>query len=168
MIYVCSLREMPDHAARIRPSHLVSLVAPDVQPPTPEGVSRENHHRVGINDITMPMEGYVHPDEHHIAALIQFFRGWHRQRPMLIHCLAGISRSTAAALIMLALDAEGRELQAARHLWNSAPHAYPNFQMIALADELLKREGRLIATRESIEEIVTVQEGPLVKLTLDF
>ncbi len=166
-IYVCNLVEMPDHAQALKVSHLVSLVSPDEQPPTPPCIKVDCHHRVGIHDISEPLDGHILPAVEHIEALIDFVRAWqHDEAPILIHCVAGISRSMAAALITLALKAPGRELDAARHLRSTAAHAYPNRRMIELADQLLGRRGRLVAAREAMGPPNLLPFGPLVCLPL--
>ena len=77
-----------------------------------------------------------------LPGLIAFVRGWpHDEAPLLIHCMAGISRSMAAALIALVTKAGGRESEAAEQVRRAAPHAYPNRRMIALADQLLELRG---------------------------
>ena len=64
---------------------------------------------------------------------------------ILIHCEAGVSRSTAAALIMHAcwLDI-GREREAMARVLAQRPIAVPNRRMVELADRLLNRGGRLL------------------------
>jgi predicted protein tyrosine phosphatase len=167
MIYVCNLIEMPKHAEALGVSHLVSLVSPDEQPPTPTVIAAERHHRVGIHDISEPLDGHILPDPEHVAALIEFVRSWAPdEAPILIHCVAGISRSMAAALITLALKAPGRELEAARRVRHAARHAYPNRRMIAVADELLGCEGRLIDAREAMGPADLLPLAPLVRLPL--
>lgn len=167
MIYVCNLLEMPEHAVSLGPSHLVSLVAAEEQPPTPEGIGADRHLRIEVHDISEPLDGHVLADAEHIAPLIDFFRTWrHEDAPILVHCVAGISRSTAAALIALVVKAEGREAEAARHLRRIAPHALPNRRMIEIADELLGSEGRLVAAREAMGPAALTPLGPLVRLDL--
>jgi len=64
---------------------------------------------------------------------------------VLIHCEAGISRSTAAALILYACwFGPGREGEAMRRVLMQRPLAIPNRRMVELADHLLKRGGRLL------------------------
>ena len=64
---------------------------------------------------------------------------------VLIHCEAGISRSTATALIMYACWlGPGREREAMARVRHQRPSAVPNRRMVRLADALLGREGRLI------------------------
>ena len=65
---------------------------------------------------------------------------------ILIHCEAGISRSTAAALIMYTcLLGSASEPEAMRRLLRQRPIARPNRRMVELADRMLRRDGRLIA-----------------------
>jgi predicted protein tyrosine phosphatase len=166
-IYVCNLMEMPEHAAALKVSHLVSLVSPDEQPQTPACIAIGRHHRVGIHDISEPLDGHILPAVEHIEGLIEFVRAWqHDEAPILIHCVAGISRSMAAALTTLAVKAPGRELEAARHVRGAAAHAYPNRRMIELADRLLGCAGRLVAAREAMGPANLLPFGPLVSLPL--
>jgi predicted protein tyrosine phosphatase len=167
IIYVCNLIEMPEHVEALGVSHLVSLVAPNEQPPTPSGIAGHRHHRVEIHDISEPLDGHVLPTPEHVAGLIEFMRAWpQHEAPILIHCVAGISRSMAAALITLAVKAPGRELEAARHVRNAAPHAYPNRRMIAVADQMLGCHGRLIDAREAMGPADLLPLAPLVRLPL--
>jgi predicted protein tyrosine phosphatase len=170
MIYVCNLAEMPAHVESLGPSHLISLVTTEEQPPTPAGVPFERHLRLGIHDINEPMEGCIMPEAEHVERLVAFLRDWsHDDAPLLIHCVAGISRSMAAALIALVVKAGGNEMQAARRIREAAPHAWPNRRIIALADDILGCEGRLIEAREAMgpaDFMVTGPIGPLVHLPL--
>jgi predicted protein tyrosine phosphatase len=167
MIYVCNLFEMAEHAEALKVSHLVSLVAPGEQPATPACIALERHHRVGIHDISEPLDGHILPMEEHVAGLIEFVRAWPPdEAPLLIHCVAGISRSMAAALITLVVKAPERELDAARQVRSAAPHAYPNRRMIELADQLLACEGRLVAARAAMGPADLLPFGPLVVLPL--
>ena len=64
---------------------------------------------------------------------------------VLIHCEAGVSRSTAAALIMYACWlGPGGEREAMRRVLAQRPTAIPNSRMVEIADKLLGREGRLV------------------------
>lgn len=165
MIYVCNMQDMPWHVETLRPSHLVSLLPPKEQPPTPPGISAEHHLRLIIDDITEPHPGYILADVYHVATLVDFLMGWPGERPILLHCMAGISRSMAAALIALTLDAEGREAEAARKLREAAPHARPNPWLIALADDVLCRKGRLVDACRKMGSATDAASGPLVRLS---
>ena len=164
-IYVCNLMEMAAHAEALQASHLVSLVSPDEQPATPACIAIERHHRVGIHDISEPVDGHVLPAREHVEALIDFVRAWRpEEAPLLIHCVAGISRSMAAALITLVVKAPGRELEAAR-LRSAARTPTRTARMIELADQLLGCQGRLIKAR-AMGPANLLPFAPLVALPL--
>lgn len=78
----------------------------------------------------------------------------------MIHCFAGISRSTAAAFISAcALAPQANEGAIARSLRAAAPSATPNARLVALADELLGREGRMIEAVRAIGRGADAFEG---------
>ncbi|MDJ0789829.1 MAG: protein tyrosine phosphatase [Myxococcota bacterium] len=149
-LYVCSLEAMPDHVADLRPRYVVSLLQPSFQPPTPAGVTAADHHRAVLDDISSAEDGRILPEGSHMRALLDFFGSADPDESILIHCWAGISRSPAAALIALALESPGHEREAARSLRAAAPHAMPNYRLLALADEAL---GRGNALREAAREM---------------
>ncbi len=164
MIYVCSLDGVPAAVAKLKPSHMVSLLDPDHVVPTPAGVAPENHLTIGIHDISQPFDGYVVPETQHIESLLAFGKGWTRAAPMLVHCFAGVSRSMAAALILLCQINTGREREAAALLRDRARHAMPNRRMIALADETLGLDGRLVDAVRALPPPELATLGELVGL----
>ncbi|HZC94868.1 MAG TPA: protein-tyrosine phosphatase family protein, partial [Bradyrhizobium sp.] len=91
------------------------------------------------------------PDASHLDELIGFVHAWDRAEPMLIHCFAGVSRSTAAAYIATcALAPQRDEFDVARSLRVASPSASPNTLLVAIADRALGRRGRM---SEAIAEI---------------
>jgi len=151
---------------RYRPPHLLTLLnEPFV--PTPQGIHPDRHLRICVHDIAEPLEGSIAPESSHIAELISFGRSWDRTAPLLVHCWAGISRSTAAAFIVLCeLHGAGHEERIARALRFHAPHAQPNRLMVRHADLLLDRQGRMIAAVEAMGAGTLVIEGEVVELPL--
>lgn len=151
MIYVCSLNAVDKTIRETSPSHLISLLDPHSMIETPEGIERDRHLKLGMNDIATPDPSFSAPADQHIQDLIHFAQNWDTDQPMLIHCWAGISRSTAAALIVLSVrNADHSEQDLARLLRDRAPHAHPNRLMIDIADRLMARDGRLINAVENI------------------
>lgn len=64
---------------------------------------------------------------------------------LLVHCRAGISRSTAAAYVIAAsLLGPGQELEALRLVCRLRPEAFPNLLVVQHADRLLGRQGQLV------------------------
>ncbi len=144
MIYVCPLSQVHHSLQRLSPSHLVSLLDPKSMIDTPPALHRERHLRLSVNDIAEPQQGLILPGEEHIRAILGFIDSWDQRAPMLIHCWAGISRSTATAYIALCHLNEGHEFTAAGLMRAAARHAQPNRRLVALADQIMGRRGRMI------------------------
>ena len=93
---------------------------------------------------------------------------WDRRAPLLIHCFAGISRSTAAAYTVAAALAPDRdEAELAATLRRLSPSATPNIRIVSLADRILGRRGRMIAAIEGIGRGVDATEGVPFRLKID-
>jgi len=166
-IYVAPLSLVEATVADARVSHLVTLINGETLISTPPSIGPERHLRLAMNDICEPQPGLVLPCETHVEDLIRFALEWNRQAPLLIHCWAGISRSTAAAYTLLCdIRGPGHEEAIARELRELAPHAQPNRLMIQHADRLLARDGRMIAAVESMGEARVVWEADVVELKL--
>src|SRR5664279_4589719 len=97
MIHVCSLAALPDTVKATGASHVLTVLANVEQVQRPESVLPANHLKIAMDDITEQMDGFVVPSEGHIEQVLGFVRGWDRQAPLVVHCYAGISRSTASA-----------------------------------------------------------------------
>jgi len=145
-------------ATREPPARVVSLLSPELEPPR---LGRDLPHLVlRFHDIDGPREGLTPPDAAAIDALVAFADAWREPGPMIVHCWMGISRSTAAALILAAAaDPDRSEDDAARALRATAAFATPNPLMIALADARLERGGRLIAAVEAIGRGTSAAKG---------
>jgi predicted protein tyrosine phosphatase len=153
-----------DVVRRRRPSHLLSLM--DLLVETPRQIRADRHLQINVHDISEPMEGAIAPDPVHIREMLTFAEGWDRSAPFLVHCWAGISRSTAAAFILLnQIHGAGREYDIAETLRFYAPHAQPNRLMIRHADKLMNREGRMIGAVDEMGEASGL-EGEIVELPL--
>ena len=167
-VYVCPKSQVPDAAERLKPSHLITLLDPSDDMPTPEGVAAHRHLRLGMNDIVHGLPDQTPPDEQHVREIIAFAQTWDRKRPMLIHCWAGISRSTATAFTVLCLlNARGRERKIATALRSASPFAYPNLRIVALADNLLDRDGRMVEAIDQMGPARAAFESELFALEIE-
>lgn len=159
-IHVCSLARVAETVASTEASHLVSLVNDGTLVDRPQSIPADNHLFVAVSDVVAPTEGMTLPARTHVETLLAFGDRWDQSRPMVIHCFAGISRSTAAAFItMCRLNPETPELEIARSLRSVSRSAWPNPLLVAIADDLLGRDGRMIAAIEAIGEGAPVFEG---------
>ena len=91
-----------------------------------------------------------------------------RSTPMLVHCFAGISRSTAGAYVAACvLNPQRDEMQIARAIRDASPTAQPNARIVGIADRLLKRDGRMVRAVEAIGPATPATEGHPFRLDLE-
>jgi predicted protein tyrosine phosphatase len=150
MIHVSSLSRLRDVAARLGSFDLLTMLSPGSAIGATDGLRPERHLHLSFHDIVEARPDLVMPDRKAVEAILDFGRDWAADRPMLIHCWAGVSRSSAAAYIMACDRNPGREHDLAIELRQRAPFATPNRLMVTLADDIL---GRNRAMTEAIERI---------------
>jgi predicted protein tyrosine phosphatase len=166
-IIVTPLSAVEDTIKSHRPSRLVTLLSPDHMIETHPTLGPDRHLRLGVQDIIDASAGDTPPAAKHVLQLLEFGREWDAQEPMLVHCWAGISRSTAAAFI-LACDraGAGSEVRLAQELRARAKHADPNRLMVRIGDDLLGRRGKMVDAIEAIGRGSIATEGVLFELPL--
>ncbi len=163
-LIVSPLEQLKGQMYRAPPARIVSLLAPGQTPPKLPPVPRL---ALAFHDIDAPRRGLTPPDRVMVEALLEFAADWREPGPMLIHCWMGISRSPAAALILAcALRPERSEMDAAEALRAASPTATPNPLMIALADDLLGRQGRLVAAAAAIGRGADASTGGAFRLAV--
>lgn len=168
MIHVCSLARLHDTVHQTGALHIVTMLKDTDRVERPDHILESNHLILGMDDITSEMDGYVTPCEEHVGRLLSFVRGWDRARPLVMHCYAGISRSTAGAYVAAcALNAERSELTIARELRSASTSATPNARIVSLADRMLGRNGRMVAAIESIGRGIVAYEAEPFRLDLE-
>ena len=150
-LIVCGLAEMPGLIAARAPSHVITLLDAASMIETPAGLPPAHHLRLSVNDIAQPTEGLILPSADLVHQLLAFGRAWDASAPMIVHCWAGISRASASAFI-LACDRnpDADERLIAMRMRRAAKHAYPNRKIIALADDILGRRGRMVDAVEAM------------------
>jgi predicted protein tyrosine phosphatase len=144
-LHVCSLATVQETIGTAGASHLITVINAQTMLETPAGIEARRHLKIAVNDIAVPQPGLVHPRADHVGEIIRFARDWNHAGPLVVHCWAGISRSTAAAFIALCtLNDEGVEAEIARSIRAASSTATPNPLMVELADEALGRRGRMV------------------------
>jgi len=159
-IYVCPLSAVTETVLNCRATHLLTCLQDELLVETPHPIEPRNHLRLRIHDISEPMLGCVAPSEEHIEQLLEFAHAWGGRGPMVVHCFAGISRSTAAAFISLcAINQDAPEELIARRLREASPTACPNRLMVRLGDAALGRNGRMTRAIEGIGRGIIAAEA---------
>jgi predicted protein tyrosine phosphatase len=143
-LYVCPLRKVVDTVRVTGARSLVTILTAGASSVRPCEIAPPRHLRLAVSDIEAPVDGHVLPGSEHVETLLAFLRDWDRQHPLVIHCYAGVSRSPAAAFIgACALEPDRLEIEIAEELRRASPTATPNRRLVALADRMLGRQGRM-------------------------
>ncbi len=156
-IIVCGLAAAPGQMALHGATSVISILGPETAHPV---YAPHRHLALTINDINAPAEGMVSAAEHDAERLVGFIRSWDKTAPMVIHCWAGISRSTASAFAALCILRENEsEMELAAELRKASPSATPNRLITSLVDHHLGRKGRMVKAVESIGRGADAFEG---------
>jgi predicted protein tyrosine phosphatase len=134
----------------------------------PASVLEANHLKVSMDDIIEHMDGFMAPSELHIEKVLNFVRGWDRSAPMVVHCYAGISRSTASAFAAACmLNPHRDEGEIALQIREASAIAQPNRLIVALADKALGRNGRMLHALDEMGPGSMTAEGRPFRIDLD-
>lgn len=150
---ICGVSELPKAVERQRPTHVISITDPADEPldfPEAVAVLRLAFWDVHVIDGMVarklsPHDSDAYPSAVHALAILDFGRQVPARGRLLIHCGAGISRSTAAAFILAAQAKPGDEWGAFQLIKVLRPQAQPNPLLVRFADKLLGAEGRMAA-----------------------
>ncbi|WP_416896174.1 MAG: tyrosine phosphatase family protein [Minwuia sp.] len=150
---ICGVDDL-DRLVTPKVSHVVSIIDPGW--PSIGALSRlpaSRVHRFNFNDVIAPRDEHdTLPDASSVARIIEAGRAIRDDDPrhLLVHCQMGVSRSSAATLIILAEGHPGEEMTVAERIMERRPQAWPNSLILELADRELDRGGRLIEAGRAI------------------
>ena len=167
-LIVTPLSRLAEISESHRASRIVTLINAATLVERPRHVAEKDHLFLGFNDIVEPKEGLVPPGENHVRSVFAFAETWDRTQPMIVHCYAGISRSTAGAyMTSLYLNPDQDELALAQELRRRSPSATPNIRLVSIADDILGRSGRMVDAIKSIGRGADAFEGVPFILPID-
>lgn len=160
MIVVCPHHAVARLASEYGASRVIGLLGPEFDHPVIAGLPPDSHLKVTVNDISEPVDGMILPGRAHVERIIDFIEDWDTARPLIVHCWAGISRSTATAFAaMCLLNPQEDERDLAWELRAISPSATPNRRIVAHADEILGRRGRMVEAAVAIGRGASAFEG---------
>jgi len=157
-ITVCGIDELPLHHER-RVTHVLTLLDPDWRTPeTLAGLGAVQRLDMRFHDMIDPGADWSVPEREHVERLLAFGRTLPAQGGhLLVHCQMGISRSSAAMLLILAqARADRSAAEALAELVRIRALAWPNLRMVEIGDAMLGRNGALVeAARRRYGEMLT-------------
>ncbi len=157
-IHVCGVPEL-EAALKSPFTHVISIWDPEwFERGGVEGQLRKrlpNHTRLHVayfHDTSLEEPGRRAPVEDDLRQILNFVADLKPEASVLIHCWAGISRSTAVAFAILCQSSgPGRETDCIESILAIRPQAFPNALIVELADRILQRNG---AMREACEKLM--------------
>jgi predicted protein tyrosine phosphatase len=167
---ICGIPELDEHCAA-GVTHVLSILDPDTPDP-PAFAAFAPHRRLALrfHDVIEPFPDRLPPARADVERLLAFGHelsdtpGSH----LLIHCHAGVSRSTASAALILA---QARPDRSARDALDAVaqlrPRAWPNLRMLEFGDDLLGRNGEIVAAVAAIYRRVLDREPLLQEAMID-
>ena len=166
MILIAPLSKSADLLSEACVTHAMSLLSPGSVFPE-LALADAQHLRLEFHDISEEREGYQAPSLAQMESILRFVGDWDRQGAMLIHCWAGVSRSTASAYAaMCLLHQNADEFALAAELRAASPEATPNPRLIAHADAILGRKGRMVEAIAALGRGADCMEGSVVRWKL--
>ncbi|QQL45239.1 tyrosine phosphatase family protein [Sulfuriroseicoccus oceanibius] len=154
---ICGASELPE-LAKHPVTHVVSIWHPGAQRATYEPAVRHLFPMARIlfavfDDIASETQAGSEdrpPTLDQIERILEFTAGFRPGDTVGIHCLAGISRSSAVATAALAQHlGPGAEAQAIAKVREVRKRSHPNRLIIEYADQLLGRKGALVRAVET-------------------
>ena len=146
-VTICGIGELGLHC-EAGVTHVLSLLDPGS--PEPEAFGAFDPHRrleLRFHDVIETEPGCVAPESLDVEQLLSFGhdltegKGTH----LLVHCHAGVSRSTAAATLIVAQARPDRPAEEAlQTVLSRRPRAWPNLRILELGDALLERRGEIV------------------------
>jgi predicted protein tyrosine phosphatase len=177
-ITVCGLEELAGPRA-LDATHVLSILDPGW--PEPEALRAFDVHRrlrLHFHDVIEPTPGWIAPERWDVELLLAFGRDLGTNPPegaeelsqlhLLVHCHAGVSRSTAAAILLLAQHEPGQPAEhAILEVVRQRPRAWPNLRMIEFGDALLGRDGEIVAAVHAHYRMALDREPWLAETMID-
>jgi predicted protein tyrosine phosphatase len=169
-VTICGIPELGEHRAA-GVTHVLSILDPELPDP-PAFAEFAPHHRLALrfHDIIDAEPNHLMPAREDVARLLAFGRGLHEPAGshLLVHCHAGVSRSTASAALILAQAHPERPAAAALEaVSRMRPRAWPNLRILELGDDLLGRNGEIVAAAAAVYRRVLERDPAWQEVMID-
>ncbi|HEY8871478.1 MAG TPA: protein-tyrosine-phosphatase [Stellaceae bacterium] len=169
-VTICGIPELGEHGAA-GVTHVLSILDPEwPDPPAFAGFAPHRRLALRFHDIIDPTPGWLAPSQGDVERLLEFGRELNQpaQSHLLVHCHAGVSRSTAAAALILAQAYPERPAgEALDAVARMRPRAWPNLRILEFGDALLGRSGEIAAAASAIYRRVLDREPHLEEAMID-
>ena len=169
-VTICGIGELGLHC-EAGVTHVLSLLDPGWPEPEAFGIF-DPHRRLELrfHDVIDADPGCVPPERPDVEQLLSFGRELAKAKGahLLVHCHAGVSRSTAAATLILAQARPDRPAEEAlQTVVRRRPHAWPNLRILEFGDALLGRRGEIVVAARAHYRRVLEREPWKIEQMID-
>ncbi len=165
-LIVSPLRDVETVVRFRRPSHLITLLDPHLIGDAPRFFP-DRHLKLAVDDAWEEAHGKLLPSADHVDRILDFGRTWDGASPLLVHCWAGVSRSTATAFILACEhNPDVAEADIAQALRKASSSATPNPLLVRLADDMMSRKGRMVDAVAAIGQGIYSYPGAPFELNI--
>lgn len=169
-VTICGIPELETHCAS-GVTHVLSILDPDWPDPPAFGVFPP-HRRLALrfHDVIEPLDRHRPPRREDVEQLLAFGReiGDERVSHLLVHCHAGVSRSTAAtALVLAQADPALPATAVFETVARIRPRAWPNLRILEFGDALLRRNGEIVGAAASVYRRLLDRDPTLAQIMID-
>lgn len=140
--YVCSRNQVAKLTSKVEASHILSLLDPGVRPYLHPKTDLNNWLLITCCDLLNENQPNS-PKREQVQQILDWGKKLPSDATVIVHCEAGISRSTAAALALMAQDTDNDIDSCIKRLIDIRPTACPNPIIAKYADEILNCNGKL-------------------------
>ncbi|HJY47254.1 MAG TPA: protein-tyrosine-phosphatase [Stellaceae bacterium] len=167
---ICGIEELEGHCAE-GVTHVLSILDPGW--PEPDSLSRfdiNRRLRLRFHDVIESHPGWIAPERWDVELLLAFSRDLTMANKvhLLVHCHAGVSRSTAAATLVMAQTCPDRPAaEVLQEVVRLRPRAWPNLRILELGDEILGRRGEIVGAARAHYRRALEREPWLAEAMID-
>lgn len=172
---ICGLDEIAGHCAAVEVTHVLSILDPGW--PEPESLrdfALDRRLKLNFHDVIEAEPGWITPERCDVELLLSFGRNLIEipcqagdepsETHLLVHCHAGVSRSTAAAILLLAQhDPDRPARDVVGQVIRLRPRAWPNLRIVEMGDALLGRNGEIVAAVSALYRLALDRDPGLVE-----
>ncbi|HTV45227.1 MAG TPA: protein-tyrosine-phosphatase [Stellaceae bacterium] len=176
-VTICGLDELGGRAGDV--THILSILDPGTaEPEALRGFDLGRRLKLHFHDVIDPTPGWVAPEMWDVELLLAFGRDLDAFEPaagagephphLLVHCHAGLSRSTAAAILILAQREPTQPVRdIVGRIIRLRPRAWPNLRIIEFGDRLLGRDGEIVAAVHALYQLALSRDPWLAEAMIE-
>lgn len=151
-----------ERVAAVSATHLISMLDPGDRVKRPHSIPGSNHLELWFEDEEDPSHVNA-PQIHHCRRILEFGNDLPSDSVIVVHCFAGMCRSTASALALF-IQKHGIDSMwhARQWLLEDRPRALPNMLMAEHFDTLLDCNGEFVKLCEHVNDsrVVEIRDSP--------